>query len=269
MPFCQYHTAAFWSPRIIWKLPHSQTQVMTGFILKDEVMLLSLISLSCQVTLLYLWSYLHISVFRLKMESFPESSHFLASLNLPIWCYRKGTGIFSLNNRKVLSEFPPFPVGSSWPRWDSSWKNLSAVAPVSFERSQPRGLFPHPCAISPTFWQLDRSPARCPFHFIWDVPCTFHCPGQQHPSQRPWWKGHLKRPLPMGKTQISTTYKRSDPFSSISWNLLKMRIKFLVSKSPCCWLRCWLRRQPHCTPQGPRCISVHSIFNTIKTIQNQ
>lgn len=145
MPFRQYHTAGFWSPRVIWKLPHSRTQVMTGFILKDEVMLLSLISVSCQATLLYLWRCLHFSIFGLKMEPFPESSHFLASLNLPIWCYRKGTSIFSWNNTKILSVFPPLPVGSSWPRWDFSWNNFSAVAPVSFKRCKPRGSF----SISP------------------------------------------------------------------------------------------------------------------------
>lgn len=202
MPFRQYHTAAFWSPRIVWKLPHSQTQVMTGFILKDEVMLLSLISVSCQVTLLYLWSCPHISIFGLKMGSFPESSHFLASLNIPIWCYRKGTNIFSLNNRNMLSVLPPFPVGSSWSRWDFSRKNLSTIAPVSFERSQPRCLFPHPCTISPAFWQLHKNPAHCPFCFIWDMPHVLHRPGQQHPAQQPWWKGHLKRPLPKAKIQV-------------------------------------------------------------------
>lgn len=160
MPFCQYHTAAFWSPRVIWKLPHSQTQVMTGFILKDEVMLLSLISVSCQVTLLYLWSCLHISILRLKMELFPESLHFLASLNSPIWCYRKGTSIFSLNRRKIVSVFsvPPFLVGSSWSRWDFFRKNLSAVVPVSFEIFQPRGLFPHPCRISPGLLAASQKP---------------------------------------------------------------------------------------------------------------
>lgn len=83
MPFRQYHTSVFWSTQIIWKLPHSQTQVMTEFLLKDEVILLSLISVSPQAALLlYLWSCLHLSIFGLKMESFPESSHFLASLNL-------------------------------------------------------------------------------------------------------------------------------------------------------------------------------------------
>lgn len=111
MPFCQYHTAAFWSPWVIWKLPHSQTRVMTGFILKDEVMLLSLISVSCQATLLYLWSCLHISIFRLKMESFPESLHFLASLNSPIWCYRKGSSIFSFKQKENSVCVPTFSGG--------------------------------------------------------------------------------------------------------------------------------------------------------------
>lgn len=190
MPFCQYHTAAFWSPQVIWKLPPSQTQVMAGFILKDEVMLLSLISVSYQVTFLYLWSCLHISIFRLKMESFPESSHFLASLNSPIWCYRKETSIFSLNSRKMLSLFPSFLVESSWSRWDFSQKKISPIAPVSCGISQPRGLFPlHPCTISPTFWQLHKSPAKCPFHFILFEMCLAHSTAlgsstlaQQHPG---------------------------------------------------------------------------------------
>lgn len=113
MPFRQYHTSVFWSTQIIWELPHSQTQVMTEFILKDEVILLSLISLSPQAALLlYLWSCLHLSIFGPKMESFPESLHFLASLNLLYLMLQKGgkKNVFSLNNRKMLSVFPPFPA---------------------------------------------------------------------------------------------------------------------------------------------------------------
>lgn len=135
-------------------------------------MLLSLISLSCQVTLLYLWSYLHISMLRVKMESFPESSHFLASLNLPIWCYRKGTGIFSLNNSKMLSVFPPFAVGSSWPRWDFSWKNLSALAPVSSERSQPRVFFHIPVQSAQPSGILTKALLNA--HFILFEMCPAH-----------------------------------------------------------------------------------------------
>jgi len=101
MPFRQYHTSMFWSTEIIWKLPPSQTQVMTEFILKDEVILPSLISVSPPAALLlYLWSCLQILIFGLKMGVIPSPRTSLLPWTYSVWCYRKGKNVFSLNNRK-------------------------------------------------------------------------------------------------------------------------------------------------------------------------
>lgn len=99
----------------------------------------------------------------LTLPCFPELTYLML---------QKGHRYIFLNNSKMLSVFPPFAVGSSWPRWDFSWKNLSALAPVSSERSQPRVFFHIPVQSAQPSGILTKALLNA--HFVLFEMCPAH-----------------------------------------------------------------------------------------------